>query len=49
MGSQAAEGNHQTSILRTQLTRSLNSIFDDIRDEIESAFGEILKLTSDGE
>lgn len=40
---------YHVSIVRTPLTRNLGSRFEDIADEIQAAFSEIIPATENGE
>ena len=43
------KNHYHLHVVRNQLTRSLTSLFDDVRDEIEHAFNDLIPAKENGE
>ena len=49
MGPSISEDPYHIPIVRSQLTRNIATIFPDLRDEVATAFTDLLDLKGDGE
>jgi len=49
MGPEVLQNPYHVEILRSHLTRSLTSLYPEIRDEVSVAFDEVLDLRDSGE